>query len=154
MNTVTFNDPNSGAELIGNWNQEISRGNQTWILADVDGVRWAVPTGWPNNALPVCEESDPAEYASIAYDDDEEGGHRVIAPATFGTHPSMGSDGRYEFDCAHCGDAVQYTGARMDNDYFEVGERVGYHDPVTGEDFCTDCEAKIYGSDDEEAEDE
>jgi hypothetical protein len=41
-------------------------GEQLWILATANGVDWALPTAWPNNAAPLCRESEPEQYAAIA----------------------------------------------------------------------------------------
>lgn len=41
-------------------------GDQKWTLVGDNGVCWAIPTGWPNNASPICEESEPAAYREIA----------------------------------------------------------------------------------------
>lgn len=41
-------------------------GDQKWAEAqDDNGVRWAVPVGWPNNSSPVCEEDEPDAYREI-----------------------------------------------------------------------------------------
>lgn len=41
-------------------------GEQKWLLVESHGIDWAVPQGWPNNAQPICKESEPAAYAEIA----------------------------------------------------------------------------------------
>lgn len=39
---------------------------QQWILAtSQNGINWAVPQGWPNNARPICQESEPEGYQAI-----------------------------------------------------------------------------------------
>jgi hypothetical protein len=63
--TINFYDPESGKEITGEVLTEGFVADQKWLGVRVDGVRWAVPEGWPNNALPVCEESSPAEYAEL-----------------------------------------------------------------------------------------
>ena len=63
--TVKSYDPETGKELTGDIDKEFFRGEQKWQAVTVDGARWAVPSGWPNNATPICEESEPAAYAEI-----------------------------------------------------------------------------------------
>lgn len=38
---------------------------QLWVLATANGVNWAIPQGWPNNASPICQELEPAGYAAL-----------------------------------------------------------------------------------------
>ena len=38
---------------------------QLWILATAQGVYWAIPQGWPNNASPICQESEPEAYSEL-----------------------------------------------------------------------------------------
>lgn len=63
---IKFYDPESGDEL--NADTILSEkfvGEQKWVDVEVDGVRWAVPIGWPNNCSPICEESEPEAYAKL-----------------------------------------------------------------------------------------
>lgn len=63
--TITFFDPETGKALIGETERSKTVGETTWHDTTVNGTRWAVPKGWPNNASPICEESEPEAYAEI-----------------------------------------------------------------------------------------
>lgn len=63
--TITFFDPETGNARTGEAENSKTIGQTTWYDTTVEGVRWAVPKGWPNNALPICEESEPEAYAEI-----------------------------------------------------------------------------------------
>lgn len=62
---IQFNDPESGAEIIGEVVSKRYVGEQRWFDVRVEGISWAVPVGWPNASSPVCQESEPEAYAGI-----------------------------------------------------------------------------------------
>lgn len=64
-NLYTFTDPGSGAEIKGEAFASKRIGEQLWVAVSVEGVNWALPLGWPNNAQPICEEISPEEYGEI-----------------------------------------------------------------------------------------
>lgn len=49
---------------------------QKWVVVNCAGINWVIPVGWPNNATPICEESEPEAYAEIAI-----GGRDIDEPA-------------------------------------------------------------------------
>lgn len=63
--TIKFEDPDSSKERTGEIVNEKFSGEQKWLDVRVDGIRWAIPDGWPNNASPICDESAPESYAEI-----------------------------------------------------------------------------------------
>lgn len=65
LGLTEFSDPESGRKLIGSRGAEKVVDGQRWIDTTVAGVRWAIPEGWPNNASPICEESEPEAYHAI-----------------------------------------------------------------------------------------
>lgn len=66
MNTIKFHDEQSNNDLIGEIEKQGFVGEQKWIAVTVEGIDWVVPQGWPNNASPICRESEPAAYEEIA----------------------------------------------------------------------------------------
>lgn len=65
ITTIKFTDPESGTKLVGEVISEKYIGEQKWLDVRVGGISWAVPAGYPNNASPICEESEPDAYSSI-----------------------------------------------------------------------------------------
>lgn len=64
-----------------------------------------------------------------------------------GTHPSCRSAGVHAFECAECGREIRYA-EKLGEDYaWHDGEKVGCHDPGTGEDLCPKCEKERFGTD-------
>lgn len=64
---IKFYDPESGAERAIEVEKTVSEpGGQIWKIGSTGGVDWAVPVAFPNNAAPVCRESEPEEYARLA----------------------------------------------------------------------------------------
>lgn len=64
-NTIKFDDPETGKEIEAEITSRVHVNGQTWGYAQVNGVRWAIPDGWPNNASPICQESEPEAFAEI-----------------------------------------------------------------------------------------
>lgn len=64
MQTVNFYDEN-GNQLTGEIKKTGLIGEQKWLAVSVEGIDWAVPQGWPNNAAPICRESEPEAWEEI-----------------------------------------------------------------------------------------
>jgi hypothetical protein len=66
MEIIKFHDGESDQELSGEVEKQGFIGEQKWLAVSAAGIDWVVPQGYPNNALPVCRESEPEAYEEIA----------------------------------------------------------------------------------------
>jgi hypothetical protein len=41
-------------------------GEQLWVIVRPHSIQWAMPIGYPNNQVPICEEVDPEGFTRIA----------------------------------------------------------------------------------------
>lgn len=65
MQKIKFFDSETGMQICGEVRRTGYVASQQWADVRANGVDWAVPMGWPNNATPICKESAPEAYREI-----------------------------------------------------------------------------------------
>lgn len=68
VEVVKFFDSESGKKKAIEVEKTVTTSDgQIWKIGRTrDGVDWAVPVGFPNNANPICRESEPEAYQELA----------------------------------------------------------------------------------------
>lgn len=65
MSDITFIDPETGNQITGESSGTFFAESQKYAEVTVHGIDWLVPVGWPNNASPICRESEPEAYEEV-----------------------------------------------------------------------------------------